>query len=159
MISTFRGCAIIFFVHAVSMIPNAWCMRYHWHCMQYHWYHMHRICGVINIACMVHAGNWHRMPKKMYEQLWKVKIICKTAMVCKLKMNAMTLHARCMQCHRHRTHRAWCGINDTACRIFAKSFVKAKNFAKIKKHFRFNPIQTPFPDIYIVAFVINTNRT
>jgi hypothetical protein len=54
-----------------------------------------------------------------------------------------------------------CGVNDTACRIFAKTFVKTKIFAKIKKKFRFNPTQTPFSMtyVYIVAFVINKNRT
>jgi hypothetical protein len=35
---------------------------------------------------------WHRLHKKIFEQLRKVKIICKTAMVCKkLKMHAVSL--------------------------------------------------------------------
>jgi hypothetical protein len=48
-------------VHAVSLIPHAWCMHCHWHrmhvCMQCHWYRMHDACGVIDTACKM----WHRM--------------------------------------------------------------------------------------------------
>jgi hypothetical protein len=40
------------------------------------------------------------MHKQFFEQLRKVKIICKTAMVCNKIKNA-------------------CGVNDTACTIFA----------------------------------------
>jgi hypothetical protein len=48
MIFTFRSCANIFLVHAVSLILHAWCMHCHWH-------HMHGACGVIGTPCMVHA--------------------------------------------------------------------------------------------------------
>jgi hypothetical protein len=100
-------------VHAVSLIPDARCMRYHWRrmhvCMWYHWYRMHGACGVIDTTCMVHAlsltphawcmhCHWHRMHNKFFVQLQKVKIICKTAMVCKKIKNA-------------------CGVIDTACTI------------------------------------------
>jgi hypothetical protein len=49
---------------------------------------MHGACGVVDTACK----------KKCFEQLQKVKIICKTAMVCKKIKNV-------------------CGVNDTACMV------------------------------------------
>jgi hypothetical protein len=56
-------------MHAVSLILHARCMRYH----------------------------WHRMHKKFFEQLRKVKILCKTSMVCKKKL-------KCMRCQWRRMH-------------------------------------------------------
>jgi hypothetical protein len=121
-------------MHAVSLTPHARCMRCHW-------YRMHGACGVIDTACTVHAVSltphahvyaesliphawcmrypWHRMHKK----LRKLKIIRKTAMVCKKIKNACsvndtasTVHV-CLRCHWHRMHGA-CGINDIACKIW-----------------------------------------
>jgi hypothetical protein len=158
-------------------------MRCHCFCFAYD-FHFSKLCknfccacGIIDTGCMVHAValtlhawcmqcNWHSMPNKIYEQLWKVKIICKTAMVCKKKLKthavSMTPHARCMRCHWHRMHSA-CGIND---RIFAKTFVKTKIFVKIKKNiFASTLLKPPFLwhilvlYILFVAFVINKNRT
>jgi hypothetical protein len=51
----------------------------------------------------------HAVSMTNFKQLRKVKIIYKTAMVCKkLKMHevSMTPHARCMLCHWHRMHDA-----------------------------------------------------
>jgi hypothetical protein len=69
-----------------------------------------------------------------------------------------------------------CGVNDTACTMDActvhavsitphagfsqKLLQKRKCSRKLKKPFLFQPYSNPlFYDIYIVAFVINKNRT
>jgi hypothetical protein len=54
-------------MHAVSLTPHARCMSCH----------------------------WHRMQNKIFEQLQKVKIICKTAMQCQKNW-------KCMRCQWHR---------------------------------------------------------
>jgi hypothetical protein len=51
------------------------------------------------------------MPQKIYEQLRKVKIICKTVMVCKKIKNA-------------------CGVNDTVCTMYAVSITPHAGFSQ-----------------------------
>jgi hypothetical protein len=69
---------------------------------------MHGACGVIDTACMVHVVSLTPHAQKFFEQLRKVKIICKTAMVCKKINNA-------------------CGIIDTACTVHAVSLTLHAN--------------------------------
>jgi hypothetical protein len=66
-------------------------------CMRCHWHQIH--------LCM--QCHWHLMHNKIFEQLRKVKIICKTVMLWK----------KCMKRQWHRMHGA-CGVIDTACKIW-----------------------------------------
>jgi hypothetical protein len=58
--------------------------------------------------------HWHRMHQRIFEQLRKVKITCKTAMLCKRIKNA-------------------CGVIDTACTIFS---FENRSFGEFEAEFK-----------------------
>jgi hypothetical protein len=122
-------------MHAVSLIPHAWCMwchascmRYHWHrmhvCIRYHWYRRHGACGVIDTTCMVYAVSLTPHAQQIFRTTLKSEnhLQNSVGLQKKLKRHAvsMTPHAWYMRCHWYRMNDAW-GVIGTACTVHVVS--------------------------------------